>query len=239
VRVVTRSTVVPAEDLRAAWRTERSNLDRIHRLYHRRGIAQLLLVADPGRPGFSVFARPDAPLLEDFGRGLRLLGLHRAVRFTRSLIQEIRACWDEGLITYWPDKNAVAIRGDDAILLDPVAAHFGDLGPPQYFDRHKSEVRRLTEREMLSALTYVAATALGRIVGLLPEPDKSDRAIGVERIEHHLMESRRAEVRSVDVDATMQLAGLMAAALSPDPGSRPDLASLQVVLDKVGRGSTT
>ncbi len=235
VRIATRHTDRPIEDLIDAWRIERSNLGYIGNLHHRRGIARALLIAAPDRPGFSVFARPNAPLLSAFGRGAQRLGLRRGARFTFSLIQEIEACWDAGLVTSWPDIVSVAVQGEHPIMLDPVASHFGDLGPPRYVERRSSDARHLSEYEMATSLAFVAASAFFRVVGLLPPGDRLTAELRPRSAADHLLELRRVETQAVDYSATERLAALMAAATQVDAARPPNLSELKNALDSVGR----
>lgn len=235
VRIATRRTDRPIEDLLDAWRLERFNLGYVGDLDHRRGIARLLLIADPERPGFSVFARPSAPLLGEFGRGARRHSLRHSARVALSLLQEIKACWDAGMITSWPDIDSIALQGDYAIMLDPVASHFGDLGPPHYVERRSSDARYLSEHEMAAALAFVAANAFFRVVGLLPPRQRLSAELPPRSATDYLLEARRAETQAVDNAATERLAALMAAATQGAAARRPSLSDLKNALEEVGR----
>lgn len=239
VRIATRRNDRAIDDLLDAWRIERSNLSYVGNLRHRRGIARLIVVADPERPGFSVFSRPDAPLLSEFGRDVRRLRLRHAVRFAYSLVQEIQACWEAGMITSWPDITSVAVQGEHAVLLDPVASHFGDLGPPLYLDRPPSDTKYLSETELAAALAFATANAFVRVVGLLPRGRQLSAALRPKSVEDHLLEVRRADPQAADIVATARLAALMAAATHSDAARRPKLSDVKDALERVGRATGT
>lgn len=227
VRIWTDRSQISNEERLEGWRIEASNLLRLGRLNPRPGLAHLLDAADPERPGFSIFSRPDGWLLEEFGQGARRVGLVEATGVASSLLEEMKVRDDAGLVASWPDATSVAIQQRSVVLLDPVACHFGDMGPNSYLNLCARSVKYLDPAEYAAGQAFVIAHAFVRVTGLL-RPGAAPESIAMGRwLVHQMHELRRQESEQVDVGALTTAAARIGAALSADWTSRPTLRELR------------
>jgi hypothetical protein len=230
IRIRTHRCERPLDDLIEGWSIEASNLKRIGTLKSRPGIAALLSVADPDRPGFSVFERPSTVLLDEFGFGGRRLSLLDAVAVVTSLLDELAARDAAGIVASWPDSLSVAVLQGTVVLLDPVATHFGDLGPPDYIERSARQVKYLDASEFSAGHAYAVAHAFVRLTGLLKAGTAPASIVRLRWMSDQLSELRRQSSEPIELARLQMLAERITAALNLDWRSRPSLRDIRTGL---------
>ena len=227
VRIRTDRSNRPLDDLLEGWNIEASNLQRISRLRSRPGIASLLSVADPDRPGFSVFERPSSVLLDEFGFGGRRLVLPDAIAVVISLLDELTERDAAGIVASWPDAVSVAVQQRTVVLIDPVASHFGDLGPPEYIERSARQVKYFDEAEFSAGHAYAVAHAFVRLTGLLRAGATPNSIARLRWVSDQLSELRRQSNEPIDRARLQIMADRITASLDSDWRSRPSLRDLR------------
>lgn len=227
IRIRTDRCERPLDDLLEGWSIEASNLQRIGTLKSRPGIASLFAAADPDRPGFSVFDRPSAVLLDEYGLGGRRLALLDATAVVSSLLDELAARDAAGIVASWPDAASVAVLQRTVILLDPVAAHFGDLGPPDYIERSARHVKYLDASEFSAGHCYAVAHAFVRLTGLLKAGAAPASILRPRWMSDQLSELRRQSSQPIELSRLQMMAEGITAALHPDWRLRPSVRDLR------------
>jgi hypothetical protein len=209
-----------------AWGVEQWNLSRMDMLLGRPGIARLVASGQEGKPGFSAFVRAKTPLLSMFGASGRTLRLSTALRFGQGLIGDLASRTQARMSVSWPDVQAIGVRQEAALLLEPTAPHFGDLGPPAYLDKPVNDCVELTRAELEAGWAFAVAHATLRVIGALPASASS--ALSTWNIEEHwlrlhLEECRRACDEPIALSPLKELAGALIAALHRSAAKRPSL----------------
>ena len=213
-------------EVHRAWHIEMRNLSKLAELRDRKSIARTLQSPLPGRPGFAVFERPNYPCLGEFGRNGRSLGLAAALRFARAFQADLAARESFGLVCSWPDLCAVAVREGLPLLLEPSAAHFGDLGPPDMIPLSVDKCRFMSREQVECAWVYVLSHAFLRLIGVLPADAgvSSASARVTERgLRLHLEELRQSSDVPIGHAPTRALATLLVSGLGLDAEIRPRL----------------
>ena len=242
LRVITmRDDRSPAEYC-AAWNLETRNYGLITALAGSRGIATLLHSADSDKPGFGVFTRPPGRLLREYGRGGRGVGMGLALRIARSLVEQLRAREVAKLVVSWPDLDALCIAQGGAILLDPCAVHFGNLGPESMRSHAGSMAQDLSTEQLDRGWTFTAAHAILRLLQVIPNGDPVCNELVVPSagiIASQLESVRKSADRPITAESVRDLASAVHGSVQANERARPRLMSLceavTAVLDQAER----
>jgi hypothetical protein len=226
LRVMAANGPFGAEACLRAWACERRNIQEMPELRERTGLARVILAPDPDQPGFVAFSRPSAPTLWDFGGGGRRLRLAQAFRFSLSLIDELAARERRSMVTTWPDLGTVAVMpGNRALLLEPTATHFGDLGPECMRDLDVETARTMDEHRTEQGWSYVLSHVFLRVSGLIaagPGPTSLQECLDPRELREWLEEARRASEERINPRGIPRIAETIPACLDPDVRPLPD-----------------
>jgi hypothetical protein len=176
-----------------AWEIEAWNLSRMGELPARLGVAQLVESAARDRPGFSLFHRPNSPLLSSFGFECRTLRLATALRFSLALAEVLAARAQARMSASWPDFHAVAVQQGAPRLLEPTAPHFGDLGPAEDLEKTADHCVELSRDKLEAGWAFAVAHAMLRVIGVLPSGRLSEAS--VDCLDRRWLRTRLEELR--------------------------------------------
>ena len=220
----------------SAWSLETRNYGLITQLAGSRGLATMLQCADPDKPGYGVFTRPSGRLLREYGRGGRGVSLRLALLVTRSFIEQLRAREAGRLAVSWPDLDAVCVADSGAILLDPCAVHFGNIGPDSMRSRPGAEAQDLSAEQLDRGWTFTAVHAMLRLLQVLPtgEPACNDSVVPAESIIASQFDIlRKSADRPISAQSVRDLVKVVHASVQSGETARPRLASLCAVISAV------
>ena len=229
VRVIRAHSNVPEAERCRAWGVEQWNLSRIEGLRGRDGIARLVAYSVPDKPGFCAFVRPECSLLADFGRSGKRLRLSSALLFAQAFLEDLVARARERMSVCWPDIHAVGVRMGGAILLEPTAPHFGDLGPPRFIEMNAADCVNLSRDELEAGWTHAVSHALLRVVGAVPVSAPTGaplKSLGAPSLRLHLEECRRCCDVPIALPSLRQLADILVAATGDTGGVPPTFEEL-------------
>ena len=229
LRVISVRPGVGDHERRRAWEVEARNISRMDDLRDRSGIARLVDSGVEQKPGFSLFARENSPLLSEFGASGRRLRLATALRFGIAFAADLAARAQARMAVSWPDLHAVVVRQGAPRLLEPIAPHFGDLGPPEDLQLTAAHCVELSRDELEAGWAYAVAHATLRVIGVLPSGEVSPaRVEDLDRrwLRMLLEELRRACDEPIARTALDELAGLLVGVMQERGGKQPCLEDL-------------